>query len=219
MAETDPRTRLLEVALDRFGRNGIRETSTREILTAAGLKNPSAINYHFGSKAELVEELVRELYGIQTPVLELQIDLAEGPGPTDLEAWVEIATNSSADLITTERGCLLARVWFEYDGYIHPDVFEEYLASGGATSIRWMNAVATAMPDVPRFVAVARNITMLRTLEWMIARRARRLLTGKPEGGAQMDDPEAFRQMMFEVAIGILRQPTTLSDSDVSFGV
>jgi AcrR family transcriptional regulator len=219
MVETDARTRLLEVALDRFGRKGIHDTSTREILAAAGMKNPSAISYHFGSKAELVEELVRELYRSQTPVLQLQIELAERPGPPDLEAWATLAADSSADLISTERGCLLARVWWEYDGSVRPDAFEQYLASGNATSTRWMDAVAATMPAHPRLVAVARNITMLRTLEWMIARHARRLLTGEPAGGGLMADPEAFRRMMFEVAIGILSQPTTLSDTDVSFGV
>jgi AcrR family transcriptional regulator len=219
MAEMDARTRLLEIALDLFGRQGIRDTSTREILTAAGMKNPSAITYHFGSKAELIEELVRELYRIQTPVLQRQIDLAAGPGPPDLEAWTAIAADSSADLIATDRGCLLARVWWEYNGYVRPDAFETYLAGGNATAIRWMDAVAATMPTHPRLVAVARNITMLRTLEWMIARRARRLLTGEPSGGGQMADPEGFRRMMFEVAFGILREPTTLSDGAVAFGV
>ena len=218
MAEIDARTRLREVALDRFGHHGIRDTSTRQILSAAGMKNPSAITYHFGSKAELVDDLVRELYRTQAPVLQLQIDLAEGPGPSDLEAWAAIAANSAADLITTERGCLLARVWWEYAGYIQPDVFEEYLASGNATSVRWIDAVSTVLPDFPRNVALARNVTMLRTLEWMIARRAGRLLTGKPSRALQMDDAEAFRRMMLEVAIGMLSQPTTLSDDDVSFG-
>ncbi len=218
MADIDARTRLREVALDLFGRHGIRDTSTREILSAAGMKNPSAITYHFGSKAELVEDLVREIYRSQAPVLPLQIQLAENATTPDIDAWAAIAANSSADLISTEHGCLLARVWWEYDGYVHPDVFEEYLASGNATSVRWMDAVARTMPEFPRYVAVARNIAMLRTLEWMIARRAGRLLTGSPSRSLQMDDPEAFRQLMLEVSRGILVAPTELSDADVTFG-
>jgi TetR/AcrR family transcriptional regulator, regulator of cefoperazone and chloramphenicol sensitivity len=218
MAEIDARTRIREVALDLFGRHGVRDTSTRDILTAAGMKNPSAITYHFGSKAELIEDLVRELYLARTSVLPLQIELAERPGPPDIEAWAAIAANSAADLISTERGRLLARVWWEYDGYVNPNVFEDYLASGHPTSNRWMDAVATMMPDFPRYVALARNITMLRTLEWMIARRAGRLLTGRPVASLQMDDPEAFRQLMFEVSVGILTVPTTLGDDAVKFG-
>ena len=218
MAEPDARTRIREVALDLFGRHGVRDTSTREILNAAGLKNPSAITYHFGSKAELIEDLVRELYGGQTPVLQLQIELVERDGPTSIEAFAAIAVDSAADLISNERGCLLARIWWEYSGYVHPDVFEEYLASGNPVTVRWIDALATTFPDLPRYVAVARNVTMLRTLEWMIARRAGRLLTGKPSSALLVDDPEVFRTLMLEVAVGILSAPTTLTRNDVKFG-
>ncbi len=55
---------------------------------------------------------------------------------------------------------------------------------------------------------------MLRTLEWMIARRAGRLLTGKPSPALQMNDPEAFRQLMLEVAIGIMTTPTSADRRD-----
>jgi AcrR family transcriptional regulator len=218
MAEPDARTRIREVALDLFGRQGVRDTSTREILTAAGMKNPSAITYHFGSKAELIEDLVGELFGDGTPVVQGQIDLVESGQPVSIEEFAAVAVNSAADLISTERGCLLARVWWEYDGYIHPDVFEEYLASRNPVTVRWIDAVAAAFPDLPRYVAVARNVTMLRTLEWMIARRAGRLLTGKPSSALLMDDPDAFRTLMLEVAVGILSPPTTLTAEDISFG-
>jgi len=217
MAEPDARTRLREVALDLFGRHGIRETSTRAILSTAGMKNPSAITYHFGSKAELVEELVHELYGGRTPVLQHQIEIAERTPAGSVEEWAAIAVDSAATLIGTERGCLLARIWFEYDSYVHPDLFEQYLASGNPLTARWIDAVATTFPALPRYVALARNVTMLRTLEWMIARRAGRLLSGHAGLALQMDDPEAFRTLMLEVAVGMLNAPTTLSDDDVTF--
>ena len=57
MAAGDAKSGSYEAALDLMGRQGIAATSTREILAAAGIKNPSAISYHFGSKAGLVEEL------------------------------------------------------------------------------------------------------------------------------------------------------------------
>lgn len=217
MSDVDARTRLREAALQLFGRQGVRDTSTREILTAAGLKNPSAITYHFGSKAELVEDLVGELYGGQTPVLQRQIALASGPPPT-IETWTALAVDSAADLISTERGCLLARIWWEYDGFLHPDVFEEYLAGGNPTTVQWLDGVASTFPDLPRNVAVAKNVTMLRTLEWMIARRASRLLTGQPSRALRVDDHGTFRRLMQEVALGILTAPTTLKDEDVTFG-
>lgn len=217
MADSDARTRLREIAMDLFGRHGVRETSTRQILTAAGMRNPSAITYHFGSKAQLIEDIVHELYGGQTPVLQRQIELAEGPDPTP-EAWAAIAVNSSADLIETERGCLLARIWWEYDGYVNPNVFEEFLASGNPVTVRWLDAVATTFTTLPPNVALARNITMLRTLEWMIARRAGRILTGKPSRALRVTDQDSFRQLMLEVAVGIVTAPTILTSENVTYG-
>jgi TetR/AcrR family transcriptional regulator, regulator of cefoperazone and chloramphenicol sensitivity len=213
----DARTRLREAALGLFGRQGVRDTSTREILTAAGMRNPSAISYHFGSKAGLVEDVVRELFGGQTSVLQGQIELANGPGPADVRTWTDIAVGPASELISTERGCLLARIWWEYDGYVHPDVFEEYLASGNPITVRWVDAVATTFTDLPHYIALVRNITMLRTLEWMIARRAGRLVIGRPTPALQIERPEAFRQLMFEVAFAILTAPTALTADDIAF--
>lgn len=217
MTEPDARTRIREVALERFGRQGVRDTSTREILKAAGMKNPSAITYHFGSKAQLVEDLVADLVRSEAPVLRRQIELVERSHPPTIEQWAGVAVDSASALISTERGCLLARLWWEYDGYLRPEVLEELLASGTPFTNRWLEAVETTFAEWPRYVALTRNITMFRTLEWMIARRARHLLLGQPSPSLQMDDPEQFRRFMFEVAHGILTAPTTLRDSDIRF--
>ena len=217
MVEDDARTRIREVALERFGRKGVRDTSTREILKAAGMKNPSAITYHFGSKAKLVEALVGELVDSEAPVIRGQIDLAAGPEPPTIDAWAAIAVSSASRLISTERGCLLARLWSEYHNALRPDVFEEFLGGGSELATDWLAAVAKTFTHLPPRMAVTRNLIMLRTLEWMITRRAGRLLTGKPSPAMRMDDPESFRTLMQEVAVGILSAPTTLDASAISF--
>jgi AcrR family transcriptional regulator len=214
----DARTRLREVALDLFGRQGVRDTSTRQILTAAGMRNPSAITYHFGSKAELVDDLVAELIRGEAPVMQLQVALGSLPEPPSALEWVTVAVDSSSRLISTERGCLLARLWWEYDGYLHPGVLEEFLSSGHSLANQWVDALAATFPELPRYVALTRNVTVFRTLEWMIARRAGRLLTGKPSPALQMTDPAAFHQLMLEVSIGIMTTPTSLTEADIIFG-
>ena len=78
MTETDAKTRLYETALDLMGRNGIAATSTREIIAAAGIRNPSAISYHFGSKAGLVDALAAETQDTIAQTLEEQAQLASG---------------------------------------------------------------------------------------------------------------------------------------------
>jgi AcrR family transcriptional regulator len=217
MVEDDARTRIREVALERFGRNGIRDTSTREILKAAGMKNPSAITYHFGSKAKLVENLISDLVDSEAPVIRRQIELAARPERPTIEAWAAIAVDSASQLISTERGCLLTRLWSEYHNALRPDVFEEFLGGGSELATDWLAAVAKVFTDLPPRMAVTRNLIMLRTIEWMITRRAGRLLMGKPSPAMRMNDPESFRILMLEVSVGILSAPTTLDETTITF--
>jgi AcrR family transcriptional regulator len=212
----DVRTRLREVALDRFGRKGVRDTSTREILAAAGVRNPSGISYHFGSKAELVDDLVNELIRGTAPVLQRQIELSRD-APPSVETWAAVAVDSAVELVSTERGCLLARLWWEYDWYLRPAVLEEFIGSDHPIATAWVDAVGATFGELPALVAVARNVTMFRTLEWMIARRAGRVLTGSPSPALAVATPVALRSLLLEVALGILTQPTTLTDADIAF--
>src|ERR1700748_3582566 len=104
MADRDARTRLYEAALDLMGRRGIEATSTRDILGAAGIRNPSAISYYFGSKQGLVEELARELMDGHFPLLGRQVEVAQRGEPVDVEAWVGVLVDIAIDLVSSERG-------------------------------------------------------------------------------------------------------------------
>ena len=43
-----------------FGTHGVEAVSLRDIVRAAGHKNESALQYHFGSKGKLVDAVVAE---------------------------------------------------------------------------------------------------------------------------------------------------------------
>jgi AcrR family transcriptional regulator len=215
MPQGDARTRLREAALDLFGRHGVQATSTRAILAAAGMRNPSAISYHFGSKAELVDDLVTELITERWPLVQLQADLAAHGKPT-VEEWAGIAADSAADLISTERGCLFARLWWEYDSILHPDAFDDFLMSGVPLAERWQDAVRVTFPDVPPLVAVAGNVIMVRTLHWLVARRARRILTGLPAVMVAVKE-DSVRKALFSISMALLTAPAGLTDDDMTF--
>jgi AcrR family transcriptional regulator len=216
--ERDAKTRLRDAALELFGRRGIEATSTRSIPAAAGLRNPSAINYHFGSKNGLVENLVGDLVQGTAPVLQLQAALVAGGRSTTVEEWATVAVDSAIDLISTERGRLLARLWWEYDGVVHPHALEAFLGSGSPIAREWQDAVAVVFPDLPRLVAVTRNIVMFRTLEWMIARRAGRMLNEDPDAMMRAANEAAARRLMLEIAVAILAAPTELGEQDILVG-
>jgi AcrR family transcriptional regulator len=56
----ETRKRLLDSAEELFARQGFDGTSIRDLVTRAGCKNISAVNYYFGDKKGLYEELFRE---------------------------------------------------------------------------------------------------------------------------------------------------------------
>jgi AcrR family transcriptional regulator len=69
----NPQARLLEVAIELFGRDGMSATGTRAIAEAAGVQM-SAITYHFGGKEGLYQACARhigqEMLARITPLLE-----------------------------------------------------------------------------------------------------------------------------------------------------
>lgn len=210
--ELDVRTRLRECALELFGRRSVRETSTREILAATGLRNPSAISYHFGSKQALVEDLVAELVG-RSPVMRSQVESEMGLVPPTIEPWVAVVADSATELLSTERGCCQARLWAEYALTIRPHVVEDFLISGDPLATAWSRVAVRTLPHLHGYIAIARNVAMLRTVEFMTARRAERLLHNDE---VLVADPVAFRTMLVEIAAGILTAPSSLTDEDVA---
>jgi AcrR family transcriptional regulator len=214
MAESDARARLRDAALELFGRHGIQATSTRAILEAAGMRNPSAISYHFGSKAGLVDDLVTEVLAKAWPLVGMQADLATDGTPT-LREWAALTADSAAELVSNERGCLLARMMWEYDCVLHPDAFEEFLASGHPAALRWLKAVEVTFPDLPPIVAVGRNLVMIRMVEWLISRRASKILNESAAPVLKVTSPEALRGALFELCVALLSAPTTLIADDL----
>ena len=85
---TSTRDRILDSAESLFGEHGISGTSLRKI-TRESAANVAAVNYHFGSKAELARAVVaRRLEPLNQERL-TQLSAARRREPTDLRAVVE----------------------------------------------------------------------------------------------------------------------------------
>lgn len=70
-----------------------------------------------------------------------------------------------AALGLTTRGCLLARMLWEYDCVLSPNAFEEFLGSGDPLAVAWQDTIAATFPDLAPVVAVARNFLTVHTIE------------------------------------------------------
>jgi AcrR family transcriptional regulator len=95
------RALILDAAERLYADRGFADVTLRDIVAAAGV-NLAAVNYHFGSKDELIAELfvTRSLATNRERLTELKLAEAEGGGRANIEAIVRALVGP------TLRGCL-----------------------------------------------------------------------------------------------------------------
>ena len=95
------RTSILDAAERLYADRGFADVTLRDIVAAAGV-NLAAVNYHFGSKDELIAELfvTRSLATNRERLNELKAAEAEGGGRADIDSILRALVGP------TLRGCL-----------------------------------------------------------------------------------------------------------------
>jgi AcrR family transcriptional regulator len=81
-----PRERLLDAAIDHFGRQGIGDTSLRALAEALGTSHRMLI-YHFGSRDGLLAEVTREVEARQRAVMLATYDEDLSPLEAAAKYW------------------------------------------------------------------------------------------------------------------------------------
>ena len=87
-AGTTTRERLLDAAIDHFGRHGIADTSLRGIAEAVGTSHRMLI-YHFGSREGLLAEVTREVEARQRAVMDATYETDLPPLEAAARYWEE----------------------------------------------------------------------------------------------------------------------------------
>ncbi len=90
-SSTSTRTRLLRAAERLFAERGVAGTSTRAILRAAGQRNESALQYHFGGREGLIETLYLERGAAVDHERETMLGLLEEDRPVTVRQLCELA--------------------------------------------------------------------------------------------------------------------------------
>ena len=89
------RARIKRAALSAFAQHGLEGASVREILALAGQKNAGSINYYFSSRAELINELIRDVAMLLDADHARRIDALEAAGgPHGIREVAEILIHS-----------------------------------------------------------------------------------------------------------------------------
>lgn len=160
------RQRLLDAAEVLLAERGPAAMSVRDVLTAAGAANASAVGYYFGSKEKLVDAVerraVQQVDAERVPALEA---LGERPSAADLvRTWLTPVVR----LRGTPRGALTARVYTR----IFEEPRERWEANGAADVFavqeRFVHACAHLLPHADHRERAWRWQTVTALMHWYV---------------------------------------------------
>src|SRR5487761_1917907 len=209
MAEIDTRQRILDAAEVLFTDYGFEATTMRQITGAAGV-NLAAVNYHFGSKEELVHGASRRrlTWLNQQRLRELDRLEAEAGGqplkPSQiLEVFFGVALKMAADTKGGGRTFmrLLGRTYSKPSEFVRGFLAEEY----AAVIRRFKAALIKELPGVPEEEIFWRFHFMLGAMSYAIC--GPDALHIVAEDALDDGDAEALYARLMSFMLGGLRAP------------
>ena len=103
MEPTTTKERILMTGMSLFADQGFAEISLRAITTAAGV-NLAAVNYHFGSKTDLIRTIIQRVLGpINAQQLQLLDDLEKTTSSPSVVALLTAFSTPVLDLMTPQH--------------------------------------------------------------------------------------------------------------------
>ena len=113
---SDTKARLLDHAEKMFAEDGIFAVTNRQITEAAGQKNESALNYHFGTRNELIITLLTRR-GMKLDQIRGELLAHLGDNPTAREL-VQLLVEVYASCLHTKSGCDYLRIVDQLRGWM-----------------------------------------------------------------------------------------------------
>lgn len=205
----DTRERILDAAEALFVEHGFEATSMR-MITGRAVVNLASVNYHFGSKEALIQEVFRRRL---TWLNEQRLNAlarfeAEAKGaplkPHQIvEAFFGVSLRMAAD---TEHGGhtfmrLLGRTYTEPSAFVRQFLADEY----AAVVPRFKQALFRSLPDVPPEEILWRFHFMLGAMSYAIAGTDALQLVAEYE--LDEKDPGALARRLMPFLLGGLRAP------------
>ena len=143
---TDTKQKILDTAERLFGEQGYSPTSLRNIISKAGV-NLAAIHYHFGSKQDLLDQVIMRK---ALPMNELRIKLldqfeaAAAPEPVSIEKIMEAFL---LPVISIEKSPEFVKLM----GRVHSEGLIQGVAMRNFQPMiaRFLSAMRRALPEMP----------------------------------------------------------------------
>ena len=152
MMQKDTVTKILDVAEELFSERGFAETSLRNITTRAGV-NLAAVNYHFGSKKELIQAVFARYLTPFCEQLNVELDILLDAAEQETPNLADLLKLLSHTALKAAHGKpkllaifmkLLGLAYTQGQGHLRRFLKREY----GAVFGRFMEHITKASPDL-----------------------------------------------------------------------
>ncbi len=200
---------MIEAAERMFAERGIDAVSMRDVAAAAGQKNNSAVQYHFGGREGLVLEVfrrrMRDINATRSAYLER---LDEEDRGHDVRALVEAVVVPLADYLRTSG---TDSYYAQFIARVSPsvDIVSSDLSEVTESSREVSARLIRALDHLPRRVAVIRVDLMLNMAVSALAAFEQRRNSGNSLVDANFD--ETVRHLV-DMSVGALEAPASASD-------
>lgn len=196
----ETRARLIRAGERLFAEHGIEVVSLREITRAAGQRNTTALQYHFGDRRGLVRAiLAKHNLDVEAERHGMLDELEARSGVTARE-WVQaLVMPAAAKLTDRDGGRDYLRIMAELMNRPDPKFDRRSLEDIRRSVNRWRKLIAPLMPELS-VNRLHRRFTALRIMHLELARRA--------ESSRRRDD-RLFASHLIDLITAILMSPVS----------
>jgi|TARA_B100001094_G_scaffold156392_1_gene151372 AcrR family transcriptional regulator len=192
---SDTKARLLNHAEKMFAEDGIFAVTNRQITEAAGQKNESALNYHFGTRNQLIVTLLtrrgKELDTIRAELLE---HLGDKPTTREL---VQLLVEVYASCLHTESGCDYLRIVDQLRGWMTDwEFISSFEDDNVHEHLRYILGLLQKESDSQRVIG------MIMLMTAMTASRAQLVSDGRKLPNSHVEYVETLADMLTGVLLG-----------------
>ena len=198
---TETKERLLREASRLFARRGVWQVTVREITQAAGQRNVSAVNYHFGSREGVLDAILVR-HGDPTDVARGERLAAAGRGAPTEDLVRALVVPYASHLATTE-GREYLRIVAQLTQQFA--TWRDRAPGTGPNLIEILEILESRPPDLPDAIRRERVVEMIMLMTAALAERARAVESGR---GLELDDV-LFAENLTSVLVGVLEAPLT----------
>jgi AcrR family transcriptional regulator len=204
---SDTRERLLRSAEHVFARNGI-DAPIREIHVHAGQRNASAVQYHFGSKQELLREIIARHALTEAERSVIQADLRSRRD--DPRGLVDAIVRRMVGYLRNEPDRDFVRIAFQLlvRSPVRRDVTEGVDRPDLISFDPELEMLRGALPHLPERILTERAVAGVTFVTLQVAERAR-IIDDEP-GDPILDEPE-FVANLVDMTAGLLTAPAAIT--------